>query len=287
MKAVWSIGLCMFLLTACLREHDNMEDCRADLFFKMQAVPYVFEGREFAGYRSYYFFVEQLDLFLFDETAITSSYRYDYAYCRQHPVIPVASETPPRWYLFVANLYDPKELNWTFREGELQAWFSIVDHEEPPVLLAATSRVEASKDSVSVGLQMMVSRLEIQLTNPPAWVTGIEVTVRDIAATVSTDFILGGTTHITKQIGFDNQGIGDYWFGVNTFPTYRDKTAYLSIGMQGGNEVTPIEIEDQRLHLIPGVITRLSIEFETDEKMIISIEIDGKCEIIDGGNIII
>lgn len=48
MKAVWSIGLCMFLLTACLREHDNMEDCRADLFFKMQAVPYVFEGREFA-----------------------------------------------------------------------------------------------------------------------------------------------------------------------------------------------------------------------------------------------
>ena len=111
MKAVWSIGLCMFLLTACLREHDNMEDCRADLFFKMQAVPYVFEGREFAGYRSYYFFVEQLDLFLFDETAITSSYRYDYAYCRQHPVIPVASETPPRWYLFVANLYDPKELN--------------------------------------------------------------------------------------------------------------------------------------------------------------------------------
>ena len=55
MKAVWSIGLCMFLLTACLREHDNMEDCRADLFFKMQAVPYVFEGREFAGYRSYYF----------------------------------------------------------------------------------------------------------------------------------------------------------------------------------------------------------------------------------------
>ena len=66
MKAVWSIGLCMFLLTACLREHDNMEDCRADLFFKMQAVPYVFEGREFAGYRSYYFFVEQLDLFLFE-----------------------------------------------------------------------------------------------------------------------------------------------------------------------------------------------------------------------------
>ena len=63
MKAVWSIGLCMFLLTACLREHDNMEDCRADLFFKMQAVPYVFEGREFAGYRSYYFFVEQLDCF--------------------------------------------------------------------------------------------------------------------------------------------------------------------------------------------------------------------------------
>lgn len=71
MKAVWSIGLCMFLLTACLREHDNMEDCRADLFFKMQAVPYVFEGREFAGYRSYYFFVEQLDLFLF----LTSSLR--------------------------------------------------------------------------------------------------------------------------------------------------------------------------------------------------------------------
>ena len=47
---------------------------------------------------------------------------------------------------------------------------------------------------------MMVSRLEIQLTNPPAWVTGIEVTVRDIAATVSTDFILGGTTHILSLI---------------------------------------------------------------------------------------
>ena len=39
MKAVWSIGLCMFLLTACLREHDNMEDCRAVLLCKMLAGP--------------------------------------------------------------------------------------------------------------------------------------------------------------------------------------------------------------------------------------------------------
>lgn len=287
MKAIWSIGLCAFLLTACLREQNNTEDCRADLFFLMQNVPYVFEGEKIVGYRSYYFFVEQLELFLFDETAITSSYRYDYTYCRRHPVIPLTAEISPRWYLFIANLYDPKELNWTFQEGELQVWFSIVDHEEPPVLLAATSRVESSEDSVLVGLRIMVSRLEIQLTNPPAWVTGIEVTVRDIAATVSTDFTLGDTTHITKQIGFDNQGPGNYWFGVNTFPTYQDKTAYLSIDLLGGSETAPISVEEQRLHLIPGVITRLNIEFETDEKMIISVEIDGKWEIIDGGNIII
>lgn len=48
--------------------------------------------------------------------------------------------------LFVANLYSPKELQWNYHAGHLEAVFSILDYEEPPVLLAAIA------DIASVGI---------------------------------------------------------------------------------------------------------------------------------------
>ena len=46
-------------------------------------------------------------------------------------------------------------------------------------------------------------------------------------------------------------------------------------------------MEDGRLHFFPGVITRVEIVYDADEKITISIRTDGKWEVIDGGSIII
>lgn len=287
MKRYSGIIWIVLLFCSCLRENNNGDDCRTRLLFDMKDVSYVYEEDEAIGYRPYYVFTEQLDLFLFSVERIDRSFRFDYKYCKTHPVIPVDADVNSGYYLFVANLFDPRELNWAFDQGKLKAWFSIVDYEEPPVLLAADSNLTVAQGTIPVSLRMLVSRLEIRLTNPPAWVKGLDVNVRNIAGTVSTDFSLGDTTHIYKQIGFDNHGPGVYEFGVNTFPTYAGKTALLRIDFIGTTEVSPILVDDSHLNLLPGVITLLNIEFEGENKITVSVEVNGKWEIVDGGTIII
>ena len=123
---------------------------------------------------------------------------------------------------------------------ELQAWFSIVDHEEPPGIAGCYFKGR-SFEGLGVG------------------------------GATDDGVAFGNSIDEPTGLGYGDRGDGErycsYWYlpilfwavlhilpsksdltiresviigsGVNTFPTYRDKTAYLSIGMQGGNEVTP------------------------------------------------
>lgn len=279
------IGCFVLLAGGCIREKYTGGDCRRDVAFVMKDVPYVFVGEEAVAYRPYYTFVEQLELYVFGAGRMEQRAGYGFAYCREHPVIPQNVGDNSEEALFVANLYSPRELAWEYHGGRLTAVFSIVDFEEPPVLLAAM--VPLTGDTVPVELRMLVSRVEIRLTDPPAWVSGLEVTVRNIAGTVSADYSLGDTTHIVKQIRFDNQGAGEYQSGVNTFPSYAGRPALLTITPVGTSEASPIVVEDDRLHLLPGVVTRIDIVYDKDEKITIAIEADGKWEVVDGGSIII
>lgn len=283
-RYVWIVVIALFSF-GCLPEKYKGDDCRKEVQFVMQDVPYVFIDGEAVEYRPYYTFIEQLDLYLFSDQQINQSSKYNFAYCREHPVISRNMDYNCEEALFVANLYHPRELSWFYREGQLEAEFSIVDNEEPPVLLAAITKLAG--DTVPVELRMLVSRLEIRLTNPPGWMVGLDVTVKNIAAAVSTGYSLQDTTHINKQLFFDNQGPGTYSFGINTFPTYSGSAAIVSITPIGTSETSPILVEDGRLHLLPGVVTRLDIVYENDEKITIAIQIDGKWEVVDGGHIII
>lgn len=287
MKYIIVIGCIVCLSTACLRERYEDADCLRMVFFNMEDVPYILEGEEVAGYRPYYFFTERLDLFVFSGQSLERTVNYDYEYCRTHAVIPLVADRGERDFLFVANLYDPQNLSWRYQGNRLEGTFYIRDNQEPSLFLSAVVATRSERDTLPVNLQLQVSRLEIRLINPPAWVHGIDITVRNIPGTISTLGQLGDTTHISKKMGFNNQGNGTYWFGINTFPSYPEKAASVNIDLLGTSETAPIVVEDERLHLLPGVITRLGIAFKTEHDVEISVEIDGKWEVIDGGNIII
>lgn len=287
MKYTAIIGGMMLLAAGCLPEKYKGDDCRRQFQFVMNDVPYAFVNEEAIGWRPYYTFVEQMDLYVFKGEKIGQAARYTFDYCREHPVIPFAVDYDEQTSLWVVNLYDSRELDWRFDRGRLQARFSILNYEEPPVLLAAISPIDWNRDSVAVDLRMLVSRLEIRLTNPPSSLSGLDVTVRNVAASVTTDFVLGDTTHIQKYLFFDAQQAGEYNFGVNTFPTYPDQAALVSIFPIGTSGVAPILVEDERLHLLPGVVTRLELIFDAEGKIDIKVEVDGKWEIDDGGHIII
>lgn len=287
MKQLILIACLLSLSVACIREKHDGDACTQALAFVMKDVPYVFVDGEAVEYRPYYTFIEQLELYVFADSRLSEHFRYGFDYCRQHPVLPIAAPLDSRQVLFAANVHDPKALSWSFRDGQLHTDFSIIDYEEPPVFLAAVAALDGVGDSIPVELRMLVSRLEIRLTNPPAWITGLDVTVRNIAGKISDNYLLGDTTHITTQLALAYEGPGTYLFGVNAFPTYRDKAASLTITPVGPSTVAPILVEDSRLHLLPGVITRLEIVYETEEKITVSININGKWEVADGGSIII
>lgn len=281
-------GLMLLVSVACLREKYNEDDCRKEVLFQMQDVPYIFEGNDTVAYRPYYRFTESLELFVFEEERLQNTYRYDYEYCRSHSAIPCYIPVGKQNFLFVANLFDPKALDWSFVNGELQAVFSVIDHEEPSLLLIANeTSVIRENISLPVELYLLVSRLEIRVDNPPAWMTGLDVSVSQVAGSITSDFVLGDTTHIFKHLEIGNPASAIFESGVNSFPTYPGTPALLAIRMTGTVEVSPILLDDDRLHLVPGIITRVNIFFESDTQMSISVEVDGKWEIVDGGHITI
>lgn len=281
------IGGIALLAMGCLREHFRGEDCSYQAQFVMKDVPYAFVNEEIVGYRPYYTFIEQLDLYVFVDQRPQRNGEFDFAYCREHPVITREVDYNSHEALFIANMYSPREVSWSYRDGELEAVFSIIDNEEPPVLLTAIAHTSPRQDSIPVELRMLVSRVEIKLVNPPASVVGLDISVSNIAGSVSTSYALGDTTHIHKQLFFDNQPGGNYQFGVNTFPTYAGKNALLAITPIGVSGTAPILVEDSRLQLLPGVITRVDIIYDASQNITIAIEVNGKWEIVDGGSIII
>lgn len=286
-KEFMIIGGLLIGVLACIREK-NSDNCPDEVIFEMKDVPYVFEGSSATAYRPYYVFIGRLDILAFNNKRLETFEDYNYEYCFDHPEIPFPVEFDKYTFLFVSNLYDHKALSWNFDAGELEARFSIIDHEEPPVFLMATvNYVFGQSVILPVNLIMLVSRLEIRLENPPVWVTGLEVDVEGIARTVTNDFLLRDTTHIYKNIVLDNSGPRVYWLGVNTFPTYENIPARVTIDLVGVNETSPLIIDDSRLHLIPGVITRLNLLFNTDDRVTVSVEMNGKWEVIDEGEIII
>lgn len=288
MKQYLLIGIVSLCLVSCIRESHWEKDCREDLFFRMEEVPYILDGSDVVDYRPYYTFTENLHLFVFSGERLTEMLSHDYAYCREHLLIPYKVDPGRYSFLFVANLYDQEELSWKFENGQLEAVFSIRDHEEPPVFLVFSNDITIRRaDTVPVQLRMLVSRLEIQVENPPAWVTGLDISLSNVAGSVTSDFVLGDTAYIRKQVSLDTQGESTYRTGVNTFPTYPDLPALLNIQLIGTQAIAPIVVEDSRLHLIPGNITQIDIVFQSDGQLKISIEINGKWEVIDGGHIII
>lgn len=288
MKYIIIIGLVLLLANACIREKYDADECRSQIDFVMLDVPYIFDGEEATGYGPYYNFTRQLELFVFSGQRLAASTRYNYQYCRDHRVIPYVTDYGEQYFLFVSNLYDPKELDWSFLDDSLKVVFRIVGNEEPPVLLADVVRATVDgADSIRVGLKMLVSHIEIRVENPPLWVTGLDVNVSNVAAAVTPELELSDTTHIFQQVRLDNQGPGTYVSGINTFPTYPGQTALLNIRLIGKQGVAPIIVDDDRLRLQPGVITRLNIRFETEEDIRVSVEVLGKWEIADEGHIII
>lgn len=276
-----------FLTSGCLKEKPEGENCSRRISFVMKDVPYVYSGEEAVGYRPYYTFVEQLDLYVVAGQKPVKAGEYGFDFCREHPVITERLDLDASEVLFAANVFDSKMLHWDDREGELHAYFSIIDHEEPPMILAASAKAGGKRDSVGVELRLLVSRLEIKLVNPPEWVRGLEVTVDRISETVAVDYSLGEATYIRKQLLFDRQGADAYLYGVNTFPSYQDNPAIVKIDLLGAEPVAPILVDNDRMHLWPGIITRLDLIFDDRGKVAVEIEVEGKWEIVNGGSIII
>ncbi len=288
MKKYLSILLSiLFLTSGCLKEKPGEEDCKRQVSFVMKEVPYVYSGEEAVGYRPYYTFIEQLDLYVVAGQKPVKTGEYGFDFCREHPVITERLRRDASEVLFAANVFDPTMLHWSEREGKLCAYFSIIDHEEPPMILAASAEAGRKQDKVEVELRLLVSRLEIKLVNPPDWVRGLEVRVDRISETVAVDYSLGAPTYIRKQLLFDRPGASTYWYGVNTFPSYQDSPAIVKIDLIGAEPVAPILVDDDRMHLWPGIITRLDLIFDDQGKVAVEIEIEGKWEIVDGGSIII
>ena len=99
-------GVIFLLSVSCLRENYNAEECRKEIIFKMEDVPYIFQGNEIIDYRPYYMFTENLNFFIFAEERLQNTSEYDYEYCRNHSLIPYRAQTGRQFFLFVANLYD-------------------------------------------------------------------------------------------------------------------------------------------------------------------------------------
>lgn len=289
MKKKWiEIGFLLVLFQSCIRETYHETDCLSEIDFKMSDIPYVFHDNEGPDYAPYYRFTEQLNVFAFEGGKLRNSVVYDYQYCKDHPVISFSTVFGFYQFLFVANLFDPKVLDWSFEQGRLNAVFSILHNQEPSPLLIALNRLEFyKKQEMAVGLHLLISHLEIRLERPPAWVKGLEVNIRDVARTIDAQWKLRDTTHIQKVFPIENPDSGTFRFGINTFPTFPEHPAIVEMRLIGGEKISVLLVDDDRLHLTPGIITRLSIAFQDEGKVEIAVEVDGKWEIVDEGNIII
>lgn len=302
MKRILFPLLSLFMLgSACTDDSECPCPGESAVGFEMEDVAYIFEGEEATGYGPYYFFTDLLDIRVFKQKRADTLFSYDYNYCRKHNVIPVRLSPGSYDFLFVANLLDTKMLSWKYTDsGKLTANFHLSDHREPPVYLAAIRQANVYRPvELPVELQMLVSRLELKLVNPPAWITGFRFVVRHIAGKIEIsgagekngrkenvlEIELKDTASVYKTAGLEYTGPGEYWVGVNAFPTYDDSPAIVDVKLLGREKTAQFVIEDDRLKFEPGRIIRVSVLFEAENKISVSIEIAGKWEVIDEGKI--
>ena len=71
-----------FLTSGCLKEKPEGENCSRRVSFVMKDVPYVYSGEEAVGYRPYYTFVEQLDLYVVAGRKPVKAGEYGFDFCR-------------------------------------------------------------------------------------------------------------------------------------------------------------------------------------------------------------
>ena len=200
----YKVGIMMcfllFGLEACM---DEKCDCLPEegIAFMMKDVAYLFEGNEAIGYRPYYTLTDRLDILAFQNSQRDTTFSFDYAYCKEHPVIPVKLTPGKYQFLFVANLLDEKAMSWKSTSGEgLTATFRILENREPAVYLAAIRTADLwTISQLPVQLRMLVSRLEMKVVNPPEWITGLEFRVEHIA----------GKIIIEEAVSAENFQLGD------------------------------------------------------------------------------
>lgn len=171
-------------------------------------------------------------------------------------------------------------------------WFSYQGGIEPPEIYHGLNYFNIGTDTSGLlGMGLLVSRIELTLKNIPAGISRIEAPVSNTSSGIGfygyLKVILGDTTHIFKHLEVSGPVASTFGSGINTFPTYPETPALLNIQLTGGAEISSILVDDDRLHLVPGIITRVNILFETENEVKISLEVDGKWEIVDGGHIII
>lgn len=293
-----SVLICLF--TSCMDETSCPCLEEAEVIFDMKDIPYIFEGNETVGYRPYYSLVDRLNILTFQEQRLHTSSTYDYNYCKEHPDISMSLKPGSYHFLFVGNLFDHKMMNWKFTEaGKLEAIFRILDHREPDVYFVALSSANLyGFTELPLRLQMLVSRLEIKVVNPPEGVTGFDFSVHNIAREIivegknedsgkeiPVESKLNDTTSVYKTTEFQYAGPGEYWVGVNTFPTYKEFPALVDVQLKGSSKINQLVINDDRLVFRSGRIIRLSILFVTEDSVTVSVEVNGKWEIIDEGKI--
>lgn len=287
MKYIVTVILLVFVCSSCIREDDCPCTEGNTLEVEMKPVPYILEGDSVVGVLPYHRFVNRLDLLIFRNGKQDTGAVFDYEYCLEHPVIPLQLRPGKYDFLFAGNLLDHKALMWQFTEdGRLEARFSILDHQEPPLYLVSTDKTDFLFPAVlPVQLHIIVARIEVKLVNPPTWITGLDFTVSNIAKEVTDLGVLRDTTSLSKSIGVDYTGPGVYYVGLNAFPTYPGHPATVNVRLKGADRVSQFVIDDTRMTLQISRILQVSIEFETENDIKVSVEVNGKWEVIDEGKI--
>lgn len=286
MKYYWLIGWMALFMVSCLDDKDCGCAATTEVFFEMKDVAYIFDGNEIVGLQPYNRVTDRLDIFAFKKEVLDSIAVYDYEYCQNHTVIPYVSKPGSYTFLFIANLFDRKALHYEITPEKMTAWLRIMDHDEPPVYLVDIQpAIVFGQVFSAVELQMLVSRLEVQVINPPAWVEGFHFIVSHIAARINNYNELQDTTSIYKTVPISLVTANKAWVGINTFPTYPGIPAVVSIQLRGGGNINQLVINDERLVFRSGRIIRLSVEFEGESSVKISLNINDKWEIIDEGKI--
>lgn len=275
------------MFTSCMKEDECPCVTRGVVDLRMGNVPYWFMGGDTVQFVPYYVLTNELDLLVFRNRKLDELFSYDYEFCRENEVIPLEFGSGRYDFLFMANIADDRLVSWFYNSNnQLDARFVINDNREPPVYLAFVGDVDFYHPEVlPVVLKMLVSRIDISLVNTPEWVTGIDVTARNVAREVTIGGVLRDTTSVMKQVTLGEVLNGAHRVGVNSFPTYPGIPALVNINLKGGGRVSTLVVEDERLELLAGQVLRINLEFQAEGNVTVSLDFNGKWEIIDEGQI--